>query len=83
MAIIINIWRQIDTLPKNKEPFLADRSIRDGRKSGGELLRRSQIFTQHEFEQLANDFRHFSGRDIGNEPRMGRRDDRNRYHSTF
>lgn len=49
---MINLWRRIETLPKNNEPFLAARSIVEGRKNGGVMLRRAQIFTKHEYEQF-------------------------------
>jgi len=54
---VINIWRQIDTLPRSKEPFLADKNIESGRKTGGALMRRAQVWFKHEFEQfVSNDW---------------------------
>lgn len=40
---MINIWRQIDTLPGGYKPFLGDKSIASGRRSGGQLMRRELI----------------------------------------
>jgi hypothetical protein len=52
---VISIWRQIDTLPRSKEPFLGDKSIESGRLTGGSLMRRAQVHFHHEFEQHVND----------------------------
>lgn len=51
---MINIWRQIEMLPQSREPFLGDKSIENGKQSGGAVMRRSQTHFRHEFEQFVN-----------------------------
>ena len=50
---MINLWRKIDDVPPPKrEPFLAAKSIEDGRIRGGQLFRYSEN-PHHKFEQFA------------------------------
>jgi hypothetical protein len=51
---MINLWRTIETLPPDVTEFLGSQSVVRGMKDGGVLLRLSQIYMSHPFEQLVD-----------------------------